>query len=331
MNASRKILLAAIALGLGAGFAYAQPMRPNRGGVGGPPPSGFGGFISEDDNGPWVPTEGGGMINEDVVKSAREIASHSTGTPEWANPRGFEGDVFTFARIVFKSRISDSNGWGRGRRFGWWVDFPDADLNFSYRFQQLTTARVDPDGRVLKLTDPDLTNYPMIYMEHTGFMQLRENEVQKLRDYLLNGGALFVNDFWGSREWEGFESAMKNVLPGRTWSELTMDHPVFHCVFNIRGTMNSLQIPTMQFWNPYYNPNDPNSRLSQVFRGDGSENVHLRAWLDDKGRIMIIAIHNSDVSDGWEREGEDNAYFHTFSEKIAYPLGINIVFYLMTH
>ena len=59
--------------------------------------------------------------------------------------------------------------------------------------------------------------------------------------------------------------------------------------------------------------------------------MHVRTWLDDKGRIMVIAIHNSDVSDGWEREGEDDTYFHTFSEKIAYPLGINIVFYLMTH
>jgi hypothetical protein len=68
-----------------------------------------------------------------------------------------------------------------------------------------------------------------------------------------------------------------------------------------------------------------------VFRGEGSENMHVRAWFDDKGRMMIIAIHNSDVSDGWEREGENSDYFHVFSEKIAYPLGINIVFYLMTH
>jgi hypothetical protein len=92
----------------------------------------------------------------------------------------------------------------------------------------------------------------------------------------------------------------------------------------------------MQFWNQNFdpanhNPEDPNSRLSRVFRGEGSENMHVRAWFDDKGRIMTIAIHNSDVSDGWEREGENLDYFHTFSEKVAYPLGINIVFYLMTH
>ena len=57
----------------------------------------------------------------------------------------------------------------------------------------------------------------------------------------------------------------------------------------------------------------------------------VRALLDDKGRIMVLVIHNSDVPDGWDREGEDDRYFRTFSEKISYPLGVNIVFYLMTH
>ena len=59
--------------------------------------------------------------------------------------------------------------------------------------------------------------------------------------------------------------------------------------------------------------------------------MHVRALFDDDQRMMILAIHNSDVSDGWEREGENQQYFRQFSEKIAYPLGINIVFYLMTH
>ena len=81
-----------------------------------------------------------------------------------------------------------------------------------------------------------------------------------------------------------YPTTMKRVLPGRTWTELTMDHPVFHCVFNIRGPLDALQVPTMQFWNPYYDPNDPHSRLSQVFRGDGSEHMHLRAWLDECAR-----------------------------------------------
>ena len=76
---------------------------------------------------------------------------------------------------------------------------------------------------------------------------------------------------------------------------------------------------------------DPQSRIHYRFRGEGDEQMHVRAWLDDKQRIMAVAIHNSDVSDGWEREGENDEYFHRYSEKIAYPLGINLVVYLMTH
>ena len=78
-------------------------------------------------------------------------------------------------------------------------------------------------------------------------------------------------------------------------------------------------------------PTDPQSLPHHIFRGEGSEEMHVRALLDDKGRIMILAIHNSDVSDGWEREEENDFYFNRFSEKVAYPLGINIIFYLMTH
>jgi len=89
-------------------------------------------------------------------------------------------------------------------------------------------------------------------------------------------------------------------------------------------------VPTLQLWNRRHDADHPEGPL-QVDRGEGSTEMHVRAWLDDKGHVMVIVIHNSDVSDGWEREGEDDTYFRTFSEKIAYPLGINIIFYLMTH
>jgi hypothetical protein len=86
----------------------------------------------------------------------------------------------------------------------------------------------------------------------------------------------------------------------------------------------------MQFWNRDFDPNVPGSKI-QVDRGEGWETMSVRALLDDKGRIMVIAFHNSDISDGWEREGEHADYFATFSEKICYPLGVNLIFYLMTH
>lgn len=283
--------------------------------------------MNEDDDGPYVRLEGGGFVNEDLVKTAREVASHSTGTPEWRNPKGFEKDVFTFTRVVFKTGV---DRW-RGLRLGWWVDFPDADLNLSYRLQQLTSMRVDPDGKVIKLSDPELYEYPLIYMEHPGYMRLKEDEVAKLRRYFLAGGALLVVDFWSQSDWDGFEGQMKRVLPERNWTELTMDHPIFNAIFTLKGPMQRLQVPTMQFWNQDHTPDNPVGPLQWRSRGEGSETMHTRAWLDDKGRIMILAFWNSDLSDGWEREGENDAYFRVFSEKVSYPLGINIIYHLMTH
>jgi hypothetical protein len=316
MGLRRRVSIWAVAGALAAGAAPAQLSR-----------DAFGGSYG----GPIVRTEGRAYVDEDTVRTARETAPNSTDTPEWTNPRGFEKDVFTFTRAIFKSEVNTGFAYGRGQRFGWWVDYPDADLNFSYRLQQLTSIKVDPDGRVIKLTDAQLRDYPFIYMEHTGYMRLMPAEVAALRSYLLNGGVLVVIDFWSTLEWEGFEQQMARVLPDRKWTELSLDHPIFHCVFELKGPMRRLQVPTMQLWDRSFDPDRPGTPLHWVFRGQGSEDMHVRAWMDDKDRPMIIALHNCDLSDGWEREGENDAYFHTFSEKISYPLGINIVFYLMTH
>jgi hypothetical protein len=285
----------------------------------------------DSESGHYVRIEGGALVNEDTVRTARETVSHSTFSANWTNTPGFERDTFTFARVIFQSDRASGRQWGFSRRLGWWVDYPDADLNLSYRLQQLTTIRTDPDGRVLKLTDPALADYPLIYLEHAGYMRLSDDEVAALRKYLASGGAVFVNDFWGSEEWDGFAAQIDRVLPNRSWTELNTDHPIFHSVFDLKGPMHRLRVPTMQFWNEDFNADDPQSPPHRIFRGEASEEMHVRAMLDDAGRIMILAIHNSDVSDGWEREGENDFYFNRYSERIAYPLGINIIFYLMTH
>ena len=129
-----------------------------------------------------------------------------------------------------------------------------------------------------------------------------------------------ADDFWGPQEWASFEHEMQRVLPGRTWTELPKEHAVFHCVFNL--DKDKLQVPPIHS----YERTGSSSR-----NGEETREMHVRAWLDDKGRIMIISTHNTDNGDGWEREGENQDYFHTFSEARAYPLAIDVVFYLMTH
>jgi hypothetical protein len=175
-----------------------------------------------------------------------------------------------------------------------------------------------------------LFDYPWIYIVHPEGLELRDGEVPILRNYLLNGGVLMTDDCWGAPQWESFVRQMKRVLPDRSWVELPMEHPIFHCVFNLKGPKNNLQVPTMQVWERFRD-REGNVRDITWHGGEGARDVHVRAWLDDRQRIMVISMHNTDNGDGWEREGEDPEYFQTFSEPRAYPLAINVLFYLMTH
>lgn len=249
-------------------------------------------------------------------RTAREIPSHSTGTPTWTNLAGFNRDVFTFVRIQYsRGRYA----WGSAGN--WTTDLPDSDLNLSYRLQQMTAMKVDPDGRLLDLTDPDLAQYPFIYIVEPGGLEFDEQEAGALRRYLMNGGFLMMDDFWGEQEWNNCEQAMRRVFPDRGFSELPLNHPLYHAVFTINS---KCQVPNVGL--------GIESQWSQVTweRPDARE-VHHRVIYDDRQRIMVIATHNTDNGDGWEREGENDYYFHNFSEKTAYPLGINLIFYAMTH
>ncbi|MEO6789046.1 MAG: DUF4159 domain-containing protein [Chthoniobacteraceae bacterium] len=280
-------------------------------------------------DGPIYYTEPPGSVPVDVrtVKTAREIASHSTGTPEWKNPPGFSRDAFTFCRI-----IRDRDPEGSPTAGSWITDFPDSDLNLSFRLQQMTSMRTDPNGRVIRLTDPALGDYPFIYMVEPGALLLRDEEVPILRKYLLNGGFFMADDFWGEWQWEGFAEQMKRVFPERKFVELPMEHPIFHCVFDLNVEKNKLQTPNeRQGVRSQYDGVTWERHPQRDGSVEECTEMHVRALFDDKGRIMVIATHNCDNGDSWEREGESDWFFHEFSEKRGFPLGINIIFWAMTH
>jgi hypothetical protein len=245
------------------------------------------------------------------------------GAPDWqVNPQ-FKHDVFTFVRIEYDT----DRGSYRRRRWGetWRIDYPDADLNFSFRLQQLTSLQVDPKGKVLRLTDPTLFDYPFIYIVEPGDLRFSEEEVVALRRYLLSGGFLMVDDFWGEREYANFCEEIKRVVPGEP-QELALEHPIFHCVFDLS---EKPQIPNVGLGTASRWPGHPSYGIT--WERDDAREPHYQAITDDQGRIMVLICHNTDLGDGWEREGENEIYFREFSEKWAYPLGINIVFYAMTH
>ena len=261
---------------------------------------------------------------------SRDMRVDRRGVPDWKPDPAFEHDVFTFVRIEYGSGggyrdrrggRGGRGGWGRGGGGGYLTDWPDSDLNFSYRLHQLTAMEVNPDGLILQLTDPELFHYPFIYIVEPGRLYFEQEEVDALRTYLLNGGFLMVDDFWGEAEWDNFYYQIKRVFPEREPVELSISHPIFHAVFDLKEK-----------------PQVPSINVAQQGRSQGitwerpdAEEVHFKGIFDDKGRMMAIICHNTDLGDGWEREGEDEWYFHEFSETKAYPMGINIVFYAMTH
>ena len=170
-------------------------------------------------------------------------------------------------------------------------------------------------------------------MVEPGSLLLRDEEVPILKKYLLNGGVLMADDFWGQRQWDNFERQIKRVLPEARFEELEMTNQLFHCVFDLNVPKNKLQTPNYALGTESLDPSSGVFGITwEDHDGDESgKDMHVRAIYDNKERIMVLATHNCDNGDGWEREGESNDFFREFSEKRAYPLGINILFYLMTH
>jgi hypothetical protein len=214
----------------------------------------------------------------------------------------------------------DGRVWAR-----WETDFPEGDDNFGRRIEQLTRIQVAKFASSRMLTAPDLGDFPLLYMSDPGYMVVSAEEKAAFTRYLANGGFVWVDDFWGDAEWAQFADVMREVLPGREWRVLTPEHPIFHTVFDLNEMP---QIPALPFASP--GGSTAESPGAHKFPAGSLDEPQMRAWLDDDGRIMVLATHNTDVGDGWEREAYGEWYFETFSTK-SYMVGVNVVVYAMTH
>jgi hypothetical protein len=232
----------------------------------------------------------------------------------------FDGS-FQFCRIVFRQAPNGDGG-------GWSVDFPRADQNLSIRLSELTKIPVGMDANampkhlLIDLSDPGpLSRCAFIMMTEVGALYLDDQEAANLRDYLLKGGFLWADDFWGSRAWDLFESQIHRVLPSGTYPivDLPIDHPIFHSQMSVARIP---QIPSINFWG---GPGGPTSE-----RGADSAVPHARAILDEHKRVMVFITHNTDIGDSFEREGDNRTYFVEFSVP-GYALGVNVLLYALTH
>jgi hypothetical protein len=242
------------------------------------------------------------------------------GPPQFAERGDFDGS-FNYCRGFFTSATREASG------SGWGTDYPGADNNFSVRLAELTLVRVklNADGQpahvVVRLTDALLARCPLLFMEDVGTVRFSDDEVQALRAYLLKGGFLWVDDFWGSYAWERWVDEIARVLPAHQYPivDIPANHAIMHTLYD---TKRMPQVPSISHW---YRSGGQTSE-----RGADSAEVTFRGIHDEKGRLMIVMTHNTDIADTWEREGENREYFERFSPE-GYAIGVNFILYAMTH
>ncbi|MGH9387630.1 MAG: DUF4159 domain-containing protein [Vicinamibacterales bacterium] len=233
-------------------------------------------------------------------------------------PPTFNHGGFTHCKIMYRSVRSEANG------MGWATDYPFAAINLLTRVKELTKTRVSVDARgepnywVVRLTDDALFQCPFTMATDVGTLEFSRAEAEHLRQYLLKGGFLWVDDFWGTAAWEQWSSEMKKVLPEFQIEDVPADHPIRRTMFTLPEIP---QVTSINFWR----------RSGGITSERGSDSAHpdFRMIADTKGRIMVLMTHNTDIGDSWEREGEDHEFFLQFSPD-GHALGINAVLYALT-
>ena len=235
-----------------------------------------------------------------------------------AQPKDFDGS-WHFCRAWFRRDLRGDGG-------DWSVDWPRADINLSVRLSELTRTHVsftngEPNPLLIRFTDDELFDCPFVMMTEVGSAFIDNDEAARLREYLLKGGFLWADDFWGSYAWEWWVGQLSKVLPPNEYPivDLPLTHPLFTAQFVVKKVP---QISSINFW--------AGSGGNTSERGEDSAVVHTRAILDKHGNIMVLMTHNTDFGDSFEREGDDPQYFYQMSVP-GYAFGINALLYGLTH
>jgi len=234
-------------------------------------------------------------------------------------PPGFSDGAFTHCKMMYRSVWAEANG------MGWSTDYPFAGINLMVRLGELTKIPIsvdaagDPNYWVVRMTDDALFRCPFLMGTDVGTLEFSPAEAARLREYLLKGGFLWVDDFWGTHAWQQWSSEIAKVLPEYPIVDVPPDHPVWHTLYDVADVP---QVTSINFWR--------RSGGITSERGADSPHANFRMIADEKNRIMVLMTHNTDIGDSWEREGEDYDFFIRFSPR-GYALGVNVVLYSLTH
>ena len=233
-------------------------------------------------------------------------------------PEHFEDGAFTVCKIEYTSVRPEPMGQG------WSTDYPYAGINLMTRLSELTKTPVsrddshNPNYWVVRLTDRELFHCPFTIASDVGTIGLSNEEALGLRNYLLKGGFLWVDDFWGTPAWEQWSNEIHRALPEIPIIDVPSDHSIRNMMFRIDEVV---QVTNINNWWSTGNTQE---------RGSDSPHADLRMMADEHGRIMVIMTHNTDIGDSFEQESADPEFFAQFSPR-GYQLGMNILLYSMTH
>ncbi len=218
---------------------------------------------------------------------------------------------FHFTRLAYGD---GGGGGGWGRRGGWATDYPEAEYHFMKGVRRLTSIDASPGGKIFRPLDDELFDYPWLYAVEVGRWYLDEQEAAHLREYLLRGGFLMVDDFHGTYQWAGFVESMRRVFPDRPIIEIESEDTILHVLYDLD---QRIQIPGIQYL-----------RSGVTHERDGYD-PHWRGIYDDENRLMVAINFNMDMGDAWEHA--DYPMYPEEMTALAYRFGINYIVYAMTH
>jgi Domain of unknown function (DUF4159) len=244
------------------------------------------------------------------------------GDPAEIPPAELPDRNVTACHILYRSVRREANG------AGWRTDYPWGGRHLLIRLSELTKTRVSwltpmvPHMWLVRLTDDQLFNCPYLMASDVGTIGLSDEEAAHLRLYLEKGGFLWVDDFWGEAAWAQWTHELAKAMPPAEYpiEDVPLSDPIFKSMFEVKKVP---QVTSIRFWRA------AGGRTTSE-RGAETAVAHLRGIRDKHGRIIVVMTHNTDVSDSWEREGEDPQFFYQFSPD-GYALGINVFLYAMTH
>src|SRR5689334_3044960 len=233
--------------------------------------------------------------------------------PSTAADAGPSYGEYTFVRTIYDS---PTRRYGRRGSYGTWTtDYPEADNNFIVGLREWagTNLKIAPRPEQLEILDDRIFDYPILYAVEPGFMELSTEQAARLREYLMRGGFLFFDDFWGEAEWQNVQEQFHKIVPEYEIKDLPLSHPIFHSYLDVEEVV---QVPNV------YNAQ----------RGVTSEKggivPHYMGIENKNGRLIAFISRNCDMGDAWEWIN-DPVYPVKYGLP-AYKVGINVVIYAMS-